>query len=724
VGKYTYTQNNFSSGELSSKIEGRNELEEYQNGAGEVLNFIPYRTGGLARRPGTRFVSDVTTIFAGFAPTSIIDFKIGEDHYLVIMGSGTSDSLLSVFQMTSVQNRILVAQVQVNYASTDFTGITGEYLPSHVQIGKTLIICDRNGVFPPLVVQQTEDPTDPDKFQVNTYLDHARIIDEGSAGTLASRTRALVFFPRHRGQETITVTGAGPNYQLDASANLFKANNLGYVRIKSGTDEWIFDITTWNSSTQVIATRAAGTAGIPAGAKKEWAFASWNDGDGWPTAVGYFQGRIIFGGTNSQPDTIWNSYAENIYLMLNYKLAPDHTADVSGLGYFGATTDSDAFYDILSANNINKIQWITSDRTLQVGMDTNEHFLSPVDGKYGPNNVNISTSTFFGSGKVNASMFQNSNYMVEKDGRGFRELTFSEENGSNISRLLSALSDEIVDHGSGTEGFTTIKDLSVNKTRSTIWVITSAGSLIGVTVEKATGVLAWHKHTIENTEVIDVASIAGILDPTDLTFLLTKRGSRYFVEYFGGNNEEPAMDGPYTEENNGIFMDLSWIPLDATISTGRIDTLLPFEVGDMVDVVAEGVHLGQFEVQTGLFVSVPGIKASYDVPGRVAVGFLYTSRLETLPVMAGSQTGDETISFQRTDTILVKLYKSLKGLVGSSVDNLEDLDYEDNGATLFTGNKRIQLDSTPGEEQRVVIETNSPYPLNVLSIGMRGLTQD
>ena len=410
MAKYTYTQNDFSSGELSSKIEGRTDLAEYASGAGEVLNFIPYRTAGLARRPGSRFVRSISVDMA--APSSIIDYKIGEDHYLIVLGDGSSTDLVRVYKLTSVLNRLNLTIQQVNYASAEFTNIDGEYLPSHVQIGDKVIICDRNGIFPPIIVLKTEDPSDPNKFQVNTYQDHARIVDESNGGVAVSKVRALAFFPRHRGQVTITASGGGPVYTLTASANIFKENNLGYVRIQVGTDEWVFDITARTSSTVVSATKVLGAAGIP-GASKLWAFASWNDADGWPTAVGYFQGRIVFGGTRSQSDTIWHSVAQNIYLLLNYKMASDASTDVSGLGYFGAISDSDAFDILLSANNINKIQWITSDKSLQVGMDTNEHFISPVDGKYTPTNFHISTSTFFGSGKVNASRFQNSNYKVE-----------------------------------------------------------------------------------------------------------------------------------------------------------------------------------------------------------------------------------------------------------------------------------------------------------------------
>jgi len=728
MAKYTYSNNNFSSGELSSKLEGRSDLKQYASGVSEMLNMIPYRTGGLARRPGTRTVLELVISAPEDTPTAVIDYRVGEEHYIVIIKQGVSGvGIIDIYELSNSGGLLALTAKTVTGTATL---IVGEYLPSHVQIGSTLILCDRNGTYPPIVIVKdlTGDTAD---FNADVYLNHvANLLEASSSGSITkSRFRGVPFQAMHRGDTTITtVLVSGISHTLTASDPIFKdgVNNYpAYIRVKDGAQEWVYRLLTRTSSTVCDVLLEFGPVGVP-GVTAEWAFSSWGDIWGYPTSAGYFQGRLVFGGVQNQPDSLWFSFSQNIFLLVNYKLAQDHKDDISGVGYNGAIADSDAFDVLLSANKINTVQWITSDRTLQVGMDTNEHFVSTVDGKLGPRNFNVTTSTFFGSSKIYATRFQNSNYMVEKDGRGLRELTYSDENGSNISRLLSALSDEIVDHGADKEGFGSIKSLEVNKTRSVLWIVTESGDLVGVTVEKATDILAWHKHTITDASIIDIAAVSGVLGKADITLVIAKRGARYFLEYFGGDNEEPTSEGPYTEDNNTVYMDNTIIPILADISVDRIDNLDNFEVGDMVDVLAEGEHLGQFEVESGNYIDAIGVKASgdYSSDTPIQVGFLYTSRLATLPVMAGSQTGDETIQWQRTDTVLLKLYKSLFGQIGSSVDNLEDLDYEDNGPILFTGNKRIQLDSNPGEEQRIIVETSKPYPLNVLSIGMRGLTQD
>jgi hypothetical protein len=49
-------RNSFNAGEISALALGRTDLPQYQNACEELQNFIPLITGGITRRPGTRFI--------------------------------------------------------------------------------------------------------------------------------------------------------------------------------------------------------------------------------------------------------------------------------------------------------------------------------------------------------------------------------------------------------------------------------------------------------------------------------------------------------------------------------------------------------------------------------------------------------------------------------------------------------------------------------------------
>jgi hypothetical protein len=50
----------FNGGEMSPKISERVDTEKYQSGCKALDNFIPEKYGCVSRRPGTRFIVDIT----------------------------------------------------------------------------------------------------------------------------------------------------------------------------------------------------------------------------------------------------------------------------------------------------------------------------------------------------------------------------------------------------------------------------------------------------------------------------------------------------------------------------------------------------------------------------------------------------------------------------------------------------------------------------------------
>jgi hypothetical protein len=52
---------NFTAGELSPRLDGRNDLAKYSAGCATVENMVIYPHGAAARRPGTQYVSSVKT---------------------------------------------------------------------------------------------------------------------------------------------------------------------------------------------------------------------------------------------------------------------------------------------------------------------------------------------------------------------------------------------------------------------------------------------------------------------------------------------------------------------------------------------------------------------------------------------------------------------------------------------------------------------------------------
>ena len=52
---------NFTAGELSPRLDGRNDLAKYPAGCKTLENMVVFPHGAAARRPGTQFISEVKT---------------------------------------------------------------------------------------------------------------------------------------------------------------------------------------------------------------------------------------------------------------------------------------------------------------------------------------------------------------------------------------------------------------------------------------------------------------------------------------------------------------------------------------------------------------------------------------------------------------------------------------------------------------------------------------
>ena len=76
---------NFTGGELSPRLDGRNDLSKYASGCKTLQNMVVYPHGSAARRPGTSFVAEVKT---SSAYTRLVPFEFStEQTYILEFGN-------------------------------------------------------------------------------------------------------------------------------------------------------------------------------------------------------------------------------------------------------------------------------------------------------------------------------------------------------------------------------------------------------------------------------------------------------------------------------------------------------------------------------------------------------------------------------------------------------------------------------------------------------------
>lgn len=71
LGK-TIVTTQFNSGEISPKLYGRHDLKGYYAGEQKLENFIPHPQGGVQKRPGTYYISEVNDVFHPAIPGEVV----------------------------------------------------------------------------------------------------------------------------------------------------------------------------------------------------------------------------------------------------------------------------------------------------------------------------------------------------------------------------------------------------------------------------------------------------------------------------------------------------------------------------------------------------------------------------------------------------------------------------------------------------------------------------
>ncbi len=126
--------------------------------------------------------------------------------------------------------------------------------------------------------------------------------------------------------------------------------------------------------------------------------------DSYPTAVGFFGGRMWVGGAVLAPSTFWASKVGDIG---NFTLG---------------SLDDDAIE--ASINQGGMIQWISGGLGLVMGTDSSEHVISSVGGVITPGDINATLQSTNGSWPAQAVEVGNQLMYISADGRKIRSIEY------------------------------------------------------------------------------------------------------------------------------------------------------------------------------------------------------------------------------------------------------------------------------------------------------------
>ena len=468
----------------------------------------------------------------------------------------------------------------------------------------------------------------------------------------------------------------------------YKHDGTGYLIITAFTDAQNVAATVKND-TGVLPDHVVGSAN----ATKRWSLGAFGGTEGYPRAVGFYEQRLYFAGTTGQPQTIFGSVSADF---------ENHTP---------GTNADDAVNFTISSDRVNVIKHILPARFLQILTTSAEFTLSGGSGTtpVSPTSVNVLRETTFGTSDVRPLRAGNSTILVQKGQEKVKEITFDLDTDGLLGIDLSILADHLPRGG--------VTDMVWQQEPELIlWFVHSDGRLIGLTYDRANGVIGWHEHPLGGDGVVEsiTAIPSGSEDQVYLSVKRTIDGStvRHICYMKPIYFNDDILDAFFVD--NGLTYDGS--------ATTRISSLNHLE-GETVSIVADGSSHADKTVTDG--------KITLDrSASKVHIGYSYTSYVETLRIEAGADDGISQGKIKRIHGVTVRFLNSVGAEVGPDISNLDRIPFRDSSMAMnqavpmFTGDKEISFPSGYDNDAKIVIQQTQPLPMTVLAIMRRSNTFD
>ena len=153
------------------------------------------------------------------------------------------------------------------------------------------------------------------------------------------------------------------------------------------------------------------------------------------------------------------------------------------------TNADDAMVYTIASNQVNRIRYLKSVRTLIVGT-TGGEFTVSADGTNAavtPTNVTIKKQSSYGTANVDAIPAGNSILFLQKAKRKIRELSYNFDTDGYVAPDLTILNDIVTKSGINEMAYQQEPD-------SILWCVRDDGVFVGLTYQRSENVVAWHQH--------------------------------------------------------------------------------------------------------------------------------------------------------------------------------------------------------------------------------------
>lgn len=685
-------QASFTAGEISPDLTVRTDLAKYQTGCKLLENMQVMPHGGAVKRSGFEFLgelpgqarlmpfvfSDLQTYVLAF--THLRMFVFTSDG-MVVDAKGQPYCLATPYKYDQAAKMSFVQSADV------------VYLASHDHPPYKLM---RYGHADWRLEKMTFAPkiTAPKGLKVSLY-DKRTSVEITADGVSDTDWEYVVTVLSEDGEESLPCEGVvikGPQnlrqncYPKLTWARHAKASEYRVYQRKSGKYGYVGSVDAITEPYFDAKNIAPVMTDTPPSAKNP--FENGNN----PGTVCFFQQRLVFGGSNKRPQTIWMSRSGNYE---NFSTSTPLKAD-------------DSIEVTIASNEASGIRWMVALRSLLVGTAGVEWEIRGEGdgGAVTPTAISIMPQSYRGSAAINVQVIGNTILHVSRSHREVRDLLydFGADGYGGMDRAILA-AHLFERHKVAGWAYQQSPD-------SILWIIRDDGVLLGLTYMREHEVFAWHRHTTQG-KFKAVACIPG--PEGDDVYVVVQRntgdGNRYFLEKMRQRvvDEESTINAFYVDSG----LTYRGNPTKTIYGLNHLQ-------GAEVAILADGAVLPRQKVartSNGKMGVILPFAASV-----VHVGLPYSARLKSMGLEAGGAEGGTTVGRKKlVNRICVFFRATNNAFMGTDFAQMDEVKWrraEPPGTPPKPHTEEAWVHTSLGYQSlaHVCVESREPLPMMILAI--------
>lgn len=565
----------FSGGEISPEGYGRFDLKMFYKGARRVQNFITYSIGMARYRTGTVFVAK--TRMGQIA--RLHEFKVTEQLSYVLeftdqklrfhrngaavrftaqditgitkanpavvtysgadtFSNGDSVYITGVVGMTEVNNlEFIVANVNTGANTFELSGIDSSAYTTYSSGGSIEKVVE-------VATPYTEDEIFQLKFAQQTgsimYIAHESFNPKKLTLTSATSWSLANHSPVRKtlanAQNISGITQANPAVVTYVGSDTYANGDVvrisdvvGMVQV-NGNDYTVANVNTGANTFELSGVDSTGYSAYSSGGFLQEVVSSaapfLSSGE-YPRAVGFYEQRLIYGGSDNAEQTLYFS-------------KPAEPDDFS----IGDEVDDGIEYTI--GGDVGRINWLAgTERFLGIGCASDVvQATGGIDDVITPTSISIRPSN--APGALNAMPIGQGSqiFFIQGNSLILRSFEYDFERDSYFPVDRNIIADHITKTG--------LTQIVYQEGRPNIvWGTRADGILVGMTVEETEGISGWHRHNTDGT-FVSVAPESRASQYQRL-WACVKRGDEHFIEYFTDRPIFPRIEDYVTDDESADY---------------------------------------------------------------------------------------------------------------------------------------------------------------------------